>query len=76
LIGGAYGADYQGRLVWPWRARIDIPHAKFWQAWLEFVVFIILIALTARLDGESAWIARIGVIAAFLGLGYFTYDPE
>ncbi len=52
------------------------PMPKSWQGWLAFVVFIILIALTARLDGEPAWIARRGVIAAFLGLGYFTYDPE
>jgi len=49
---------------------------KSWQGWLAYVVFIILLALTARLNGEPAWIARMGIIAVFLCLTYFAFDPE
>jgi len=52
------------------------PMPKSWQGWLAYVVFIILLALTARLNGEPAWIARIGIIAVFLCLTYFAFDPE
>jgi hypothetical protein len=52
------------------------PMPLSWQGWGVVVAFIILIALTARLDGEPALILRAGLIAAFLAVGFFTYDPE
>jgi hypothetical protein len=72
----ACGAAYQEGGVWSGRAWVDRSHADIVARVVGVCRFYYLTALTTRLNGEPALIARVSVIAAFLGLGYFTYDPE
>jgi len=51
-----------------------LPFPLSWQAWLMFAGYLIAIAISIYLPPEPAWICRIGLTAAYIGVGILTYE--
>lgn len=52
------------------------PMPVTWQGWLLLVFYLALIAASVRLDGELAFLVRVGLSVAFVGFGYASYDSS
>ncbi len=51
-----------------------LPFPLSWQAWLVFAGYLAAATASIFLPPESAWLSRIGLTVAYIGLGILTYE--
>lgn len=60
----------------PSRTGALFPMPFLWQGWALFGGLLAVLTASVLIHGEVAWVARIALCAAYLGVAYWTTDPD